>query len=365
MHLSANKTTPTEASTKFQSLNSSEVKRLFQLAKPEKWTLACAIGLLAVSSTITMAVPFALGHVIDIIYTADAVDIKQNLQRVCLVLSGVFLTGAAANFGRVYLMNVAGQRITRTLRSSVFAAIVKQEIGFFDVNKTGELINRLSADTSLVSQSVTMNISDGLRSTAMALAGVGMMFYMSIELAVVGLGIVPPVALMAVWYGRYVRNITKGVQDTLAQSTQVAEERIANIRTVRSFAQEPQEVRRYDTNIDNVLRMTFKESLARGIFFGLTGLSGNIIILSVLYYGGGLVTESALTIGQLSSFLLYAAYVGIAMGGVSSFYSEMNRGLGASTRLFELMERTPTIPVHGGTSSFPSCVCVILCGQLL
>ncbi|XP_042215944.1 ATP-binding cassette sub-family B member 10, mitochondrial-like isoform X3 [Homarus americanus] len=244
MHLSANKTTPTEASTKFQSLNSSEVKRLFQLAKPEKWTLACAIGLLAVSSTITMAVPFALGHVIDIIYTADAVDIKQNLQRVCLVLSGVFLTGAAANFGRVYLMNVAGQRITRTLRSSVFAAIVKQEIGFFDVNKTGELINRLSADTSLVSQSVTMNISDGLRSTAMALAGVGMMFYMSIELAVVGLGIVPPVALMAVWYGRYVRNITKGVQDTLAQSTQVAEERIANIRTVRSFAQEPQEVRR-------------------------------------------------------------------------------------------------------------------------
>ncbi|KAK8733377.1 hypothetical protein OTU49_006610 [Cherax quadricarinatus] len=350
LHLAANETKALDEAGKFQVLNSSEVKRLFTLAKPERWTLAYAIGLLTISSTITMAVPFALGHVIDIIYTTDALVMKQNLQRICVALCGVFLTGAAANFGRVYLMNVAGQRITRTLRSSVFSAIMRQEIAFFDVNKTGELINRLSADTAVVSQSLTMNISDGLRSIVMASAGVGMMFYMSTELAIVGLSIVPPVALMAVWYGRYVRKITKSVQDTLAQSTQVAEERIANIRTVRSFAQEPREVKRYDKNIDSVLHMTYKESFARGIFFGLTGLSGNIIILSVLYYGGGLVSDSALTIGKLSSFLLYAAYVGIALGGISSFYSEMNRGLGASTRLFSLMDRMPKIPTAGGVT---------------
>lgn len=348
VHLSANKAETLDVSIKIQKLNLTEIKRLFTIVKPERWTLTCAIGLLTISSTITMAVPFALGHVIDIIYTADTLAMKQNLQNVCLTLTGVFLTGAAANFGRVYLMNVAGQRITRTLRSSVFAAIMKQEIAFFDRNKTGELINRLSSDTSVVSQSLTMNISDGLRSTVMALAGVGMMFYMSTELAIVGMSVVPPVALMAIWYGRYVRSITKSVQDTLAQATQVAEERIASIRTVRSFAQEPLEMKRYDRNIDSVLHMTYKESLARGIFFGLTGLSGNIIILSVLYYGGGLVTESALTVGQLSSFLLYAAYVGIALGGVSSFYSEMNRGLGASSRLFTLMDRVPMIPTHGG-----------------
>ncbi|KAK8733379.1 hypothetical protein OTU49_006610 [Cherax quadricarinatus] len=317
LHLAANETKALDEAGKFQVLNSSEVKRLFTLAKPERWTLAL---------------------------------MKQNLQRICVALCGVFLTGAAANFGRVYLMNVAGQRITRTLRSSVFSAIMRQEIAFFDVNKTGELINRLSADTAVVSQSLTMNISDGLRSIVMASAGVGMMFYMSTELAIVGLSIVPPVALMAVWYGRYVRKITKSVQDTLAQSTQVAEERIANIRTVRSFAQEPREVKRYDKNIDSVLHMTYKESFARGIFFGLTGLSGNIIILSVLYYGGGLVSDSALTIGKLSSFLLYAAYVGIALGGISSFYSEMNRGLGASTRLFSLMDRMPKIPTAGGVT---------------
>lgn len=345
MHISSSKS---DSPSQLKKIEASEVKRLFRLAKPEKWTLACAVSLLALSSTITMAVPFALGHVVDIIYTADPAVMKQNLDRVCMILSGVFLTGAVSNFGRVYLMNVAGQRITRALRSSVFAAIMKQEIAFFDSNKTGELVNRLSADTSLVSQSVTMNISDGLRSLVMTLAGVGMMFYMSLDLAIVGLSIVPPVALGAIFFGRYVRTITKKVQDTLAQSTQVAEERISNIRTVRSFSQEGREIQTYDKSINYVLDMTYKESLARAIFFGMTGLSGNVIILSVLYYGGGLVTDASLSVGQLSSFLLYAAYVGIALGGLSSFYSEMNRGIGASTRLFELIDRHPTIPVQGG-----------------
>ncbi|MPC20697.1 ATP-binding cassette sub-family B member 10, mitochondrial [Portunus trituberculatus] len=164
----------------------------------------------------------------------------------------------------------------------------------------------------------------------------------------VGLSIVPPVALSAVFYGRYVKNITRKVQDTLAAATQVAEERIGNVRTVRAFGSEAREVQRYRARAEEVLQMTYRESFARGVFFGLTGLSGNIIILSVLYYGGGLVTDSALTVGQLSSFLLYAAYVGIALGGLSSFYSEMNRGLGASTRLFQLMDRKPGMPMSGG-----------------
>lgn len=334
---------------KLQPPSMSEMKRLFALAKPERWTLAYAIGLLSVSSSITMSVPFALGHVIDLIYTADGTQaVSGSLQRVCLVLTGVFLTGAAANFGRVYLMNVAGQRITKSLRVSVFSSIMHQETAFFDHTKTGELVNRLSADTALVSQAVTANISDGLRSTVMAMAGVGMMFYMSPELAMVGLSIVPPVALSAVFYGRYVKNITRKVQDTLAAATQVAEERIGNVRTVRAFGSEAREVQRYQARAEEVLQMTYRESFARGIFFGLTGLSGNVIILSVLYYGGGLVADSAITVGQLSSFLLYAAYVGIALGGLSSFYSEMNRGLGASTRLFQLMDREPAMPTTGG-----------------
>ncbi|CAL8111742.1 unnamed protein product [Orchesella dallaii] len=326
-----------------------EISRLLGLAKSEKWTLTGAILLLVVSSTVTMAVPFCLGKVIDIVYTGqDKQATKNNLDKVCLGLLGIFLIGGVCNFGRVYLMQTSGLRITNKMRTSVFSAILKQDVAFFDKNKTGELINRLSADTSLVSQSVTMNVSDGLRSTFLVAAGVSMMVYTSPQLAVVGLSIVPPVAGLAVVYGRYVRKITQKVQDSLASATQVAEERIANIRTVRAFSQETLENQAYESKILDVLKLSYKEALARGVFFGMTGLSGNFIILSVLYYGGSLVAEDAITVGALSAFLLYAAYVGVAIGGLSSFYSEMMKGLGASTRLWELIDRTPTIPLRGG-----------------
>ncbi|XP_021935969.1 ATP-binding cassette sub-family B member 10, mitochondrial isoform X2 [Zootermopsis nevadensis] len=307
-----------------------------------------AICLLLVSSSVTMAVPFCLGRVIDIIYTADSEKMRENLSELSVVLLGVFVVGGLCNFGRVYLMSVSGQRITQTLRQTLFGSIVKQEVAFFDKNKTGELVNRLSADTSLVSQSVTMNISDGLRSTIMVMAGASMMFYMSPQLALVGLSVVPPLAGMAVVYGRFVRKISKSVQDSLAAAMQVAEERIANIRTVKSFSHESRECDTYSSKIQDVLQLAYKESLARGIFFGLTGFSGNVIVLSVLYYGGIMVSDSSLTVGNLSAFLLYAGYIGVSIGGLSSFYSEMNRGLGASTRLWELVDRVPAIPVSGG-----------------
>jgi len=236
----------------------------------------------------------------------------------------------------------------------VYSAIVKQEVAFFDKNKTGELINRLSADTSLVSQCVTSNIADGIRSTTLVVAGVSMMIYMSPQLALVGLSIVPPVAGMAIVYGRYVRNISKQVQDSLASATQVAEERIANIRTVRSFGQEIREFKRYDDSIDVVMQLAYKEALARGTFFSLTGFSGNAIIISVLYYGGLMVTESSLTAGQLSAFLLYAAYVAISLSGISSCFSETMKGLGASTRLWELIDKKPAVPIIGGLTIPPN-----------
>ncbi|CAH0392928.1 unnamed protein product [Bemisia tabaci] len=328
--------------------SSSDIKRLLALAKPEKWKLCGAICLLLVSSTVTMAVPFSLGKVIDIIYTSDSEKMKDNLNFVCAILIGVFVLGATCNFGRVYLMNMTGNRITTRIRKNVFKSILSQETAFFDKHRTGELINRLSADTSLVGQSVTMNISDGLRSGIMVVSGVSMMFYMSPSLALVSLTVVPPIVGVAIIYGRFVRKITKAVQDSLADATQVAEERISNIRTVKTFSQEEKEMSYYNSKMATVLELAEKESVAKGVFYGMTGLGGNAIIISVLYYGGGLVADNSITVGGLSAFLLYAAYIGVSMGGLTSFYSELNRGLGASARLWELTDRKPAIPISGG-----------------
>lgn len=327
----------------------SDMRRLISLAKPERWKLCAAIGFLFISSSATLVVPFGIGRVIDIIYTTSKEgNMIEQLQHFCLILLCIFVCGAFANFSRIYLMQSSGNRIVKRLREQLFSSIIKQDVAFFDKNRTGELINRLSADTSLVGQSVTMNISDGLRSVLQAFGGISWMVYTSPMLAAISLCIVPPVALVSRFYGRYVQKITKDVQTSLADATQVAEERLANIRTVRAFVQEQKESEAYNAKIEHVLQLSYKEALARGIFWATTSLSGNLIVLSVFYYGGTMMSESQITVGELSSFLLYAAFVGVSIGGLSTFYTELMRGLGATSRLWELIDRKPTVPLTAG-----------------
>eukprot|EP00794_Sanderia_malayensis_P020061 gene20061-22030_t len=327
-----------------------EVSRLINLSKPEWKKLTAALGLLILSSSVTMLVPFCIGKLIDIIYTSsdDFTEMLRNLRLTCVVLSFIFFAGAAANLGRVYIVQTSGQRIVNRLRQKVFSSIIKQETAFFDKNPTGELINRLSSDTTLVGKAITDNVSDGLRSFAQGVAGVSLMFFVSPKLAGVVLSIVPPVVICTVIYGRYVRSITKKVQDSLAGANQVAEERISNIRTVRAFAQELKESKRYDDKVDSILSLAYKEALARAAFFGFTGFSGNMIVVTVLYSGGHMMSEAQMTVGDLTSFLLYTVYVGISIAGLSSFYSELMKGVGASSRIWQLVDRKPEIPVKGG-----------------
>jgi len=307
---------------------------------------AAAVGLLFVSSGVTMAVPFALGRIIDIIYTIDQnkgraeakANFEVNLRRFCVGLTGIFLLGGLCNFGRVYLMRVSAQNITARLRARFYAAVMQRDVTFFDRNKTGELINRLSSDSQLVSQTITQQVSDGLRSSVMVAAGVGMMLLMSPQLALVGLCVVPPAAAWAVVMGRKVRTASREVQDALASASQLAEERVSNVRTVLAFARQPAEVAEYACKMRHVLDISAREAMIHARFYGMTGLSGNMIILSVLYYGGSLVTSDVITVGNLASFVLYAAYVGIGLSGVSTFYAELMKGLGASSRIFEIID---------------------------
>ncbi|KAL4090873.1 hypothetical protein QTP88_025635 [Uroleucon formosanum] len=326
----------------------SKVLRLYSLAKPEKNRLICAVCFLIVSSAVTMAIPFSFGRIVDIIYKSDITEAQSKLVTICSILLPVFLIGAACNFGRIYLINTSGYKITKTLRELLFKSLLSQETAYFDHHRTGELINRLSSDCLLVSQTVTTNISDGLRSTIMVASGVSFMFFVSPKLALIGLSIVPPIAALAVIYGRFVRKITRSVQDSLAASNQVAEEKISNIRTVKAFSQENKEMFLYGKKMNEVLQLSIKESFMRGLFFAMTGFSGNFIIISVLYSGGLLVSEQAISVGELSSFLLYAAYTGVSIGGLSTFYSDINRGLGASSRIWEIIDRKPSIPISGG-----------------
>ncbi|KAI9486409.1 MAG: P-loop containing nucleoside triphosphate hydrolase protein [Benjaminiella poitrasii] len=221
-------------------------------------------------------------------------------------------------------------------------------MAFFDRNRTGELISRLSTDTAIVGKSLTNNVSDGLRALATASVGSTMMLVISPKLTGIMMLIVPPVALFGIVYGRYVKTLSRKTQNAISEITKVAEERISSIRTVQAFAKEKAEQKRYGLRVQDVFALARKEALASGLFFGGAGLSGNLAVLAVLWYGGKMVMENVISIGQLTSFMLYTAYVGTALGGMTSFYSEIMKGVGASDRIFALLDRQSPIPLNSG-----------------
>ncbi|VDO99050.1 unnamed protein product [Soboliphyme baturini] len=308
-----------------------EIRKLLSLAVPERYSIGAAICLIAVSSSVSLSVPYFMGRIIDMIFAGDdvhSVD-PHSTTSTAAVLSADQQKRA---------------RIVNRLREKVFNSIMSQEIAFFDRTKSGELINRLSNDVSSVGYATTVNISDGLRGVVAAVGGTTMMarnFCVSTKLALVGISVVPPVAAVAVMYGRYLKRLSQGTLDALAAANEVAAEKISNIRTVRAFNGETFEGKRYAARLKEVLTFSYKDGFANGLFFAFNGLSANILMVVILYTGSGLVCTGEITIGALSSFLFYAVFVGVSLSGITSFYTELMRGIGATARLFELTDRRP------------------------
>ncbi|KAJ2415682.1 ATP-binding cassette permease mdl1 [Coemansia sp. RSA 2530] len=335
---------PEEAQSAKQIKTKQAWLRLLRLAKPEYKLLGGAVGLLFVSSTVTMAVPFSMGKIIDMVTNSGAsIPFGLSLTQVFVGLGSVFVVGAIANAGRVMLIRTAGERMIARLRKSIFERIMHQDMGFFDRNRSGDLVSRLSTDTSIVSKSITNNVSDGLRASISAVAGLGMMLYVSPKLTGIMLGIVPPIAIWAVVYGRFIKRLSKQTQEAVGDLTKVSEERISNVRTVQAFSRQSQEVARYDVEVQRIFSLAKREAVASGLFFGGNGLAGNLAILAFLGFGGRMVMTGEISIGDMTSVMLYSAYVGSALSGLSSFYSEIMKGVGAGSRLFYLLDRTPAV----------------------
>lgn len=147
--------------------------------------------------------------------------------------------------------------------------MINQEVGWFDTKGTGELINRLSTDTYIIGNSLSQNLSDGLRSTVTIVAGTSIMFYTSAELTALSLGILPPIAVLAIVYGRYVKNITKQLLDKYAAIMKIGEERLGNIKTVKMFSKEDYENGLFAENLTDALKIGYRDVLARATFYGM------------------------------------------------------------------------------------------------
>ncbi|EFE36790.1 uncharacterized protein ARB_04316 [Trichophyton benhamiae CBS 112371] len=324
-----------------------EIWRLITIARPEAKVLSVAFLFLLISSSVAMSIPFSIGKILDIATSSNPNALKDflgiSLPVFYTALGGIILLGAAANYGRIIILRIVGERIVARLRAKLFRNTFVQDAEFFDANRVGDLISRLSSDTIIVGKSITQNLSDGLRAAVSGAAGFGMMAYVSLKLSSVLALLFPPIALAAFFYGRAIRNLSRKIQKNVGTLTKIAEERLGNVKTSQSFAGEILEVHRYNRQVKRIFELGKKESFISATFFSGTSLMGNATILALLYVGGGMVQSQAISIGELTSFLMYTAYAGSSLFGLSSFYSELMKGAGAASRLFELQDRRPKI----------------------
>jgi len=321
------------------------LRRLLNLARPEARTLLAGTFFLVIGSGMSLMYPQAMRLIID---EAMGARDRAMIDRVALGMAIILAIQALAVAMRYYLFTTAGERVVTRLRQNLFASLMSQEVAFFDERKTGELTNRLASDTTVLQSSVSANISMVLRNAVTALGGIAMLFYTSPALTLVMLAVVPPVAMGAVIYGRRVRKLSKEVQDALAASSEVAEESLSGVRTVRSFAAEKSEVARYQSAVEKSFELARKRVRQSSTFMGVASFSAFAAAVAVFWYGGRLVVDGKLTVGGLTSFLVYSMFVAFALGALTELWADFMKASGASERVFELMDRQPAMPASGG-----------------
>jgi len=332
--------------------------RLLRIARPEAALLAAGLVCLTIGSAATLIYPQGVRVVIDAALGkapawAGSIDRARLLGLVALVMAGVALVSAIAMGLRFFLFMLAGERAITRVRSELYEAILAQEIAFFDKERTGDLTSRLSSDTATLQSAVSANISWGLRNLIQLAGGFALLLYTSPRLTLLILAVVPPVALGAVVYGRRIRRLARKVQDALAEGQAVADETIAGVRTVRAFAAEEAERARYGGAIGRALALARRRIAAASVFMTATSFAGYASAALVFWYGGTLLARGELSVGALTSFLVYTLLVGFSLGAVADLWADFLRALGAAERVFELLDRSPEMPIRGGRTLDP------------
>ncbi|MCY1074631.1 ABC transporter ATP-binding protein [Archangium lansingense] len=303
------------------------------------------IAFLLIASGLMLVYPKAIGDIID--QALKAGD-RSQIDKIALSMVAVFLLQGVAMALRYYLFTTAGERVVTKLRQDLFASLMAQEVGFFDERKTGELTNRLASDTTVLQNAVSVNISMGLRNAAQALGGIALLLYTSPILTGLMMAIVPAVAVGAVTYGRRVRGLSKQTQDALATANEVAEESLSGIRTVRSFAAERHEVERYRSATERAYDVARRRVRQSAVFMAAASSAGYLASAAVLWFGGRLVLDGKMTVGSLTSFLIYSMMVAFGLGALTDLWADFMRAAGAAERVFELIDRQPAIPASVG-----------------
>ncbi|XP_040203253.1 ATP-binding cassette sub-family B member 9 [Rana temporaria] len=323
----------------------STIGRLLSYSKQDSGYLLIAFFFLILCTVGEIFSPYYTGLVI------DGIVVQRSLKQFssAVVILAVLAVGSSFSAGmRGGLFTFTFARLNIRIRNLLFHSLVSQEIGFFDENHTGDIISRLTSDTTIVSDVISENVNVFLRSVVKSVGVIVFMFSLSWQLSLLTFLGFPIIMLVSRVYGKYYKKLAKEVQTALAKANSTAEETISAIKTVRSFANEETEANVYSDKLHQLYSLYKKEAFAYTYYIWSTGFTELALQISILYYGGHLVISEQMTSGNLISFVIYEFLLGDCMESIGSVYGGLMQGVGAAEKVFEFIDRKPKM-VNDGT----------------
>jgi len=323
---------------KLSKENWKEALALFRFIKPYRLYFGAGLLFIALSSLTTLSFPYLLKKLID---SANAMSKGEQVispNTIALWMVGILMLQMTFSYGRVYFFSYSGENALADLRKEVYNRMIQLPMDFFAQRRVGELSSRLSADLSQIQDALTLMLAEILRGLLTLIIGIGLIFYISPKLTLVMLSVIPVIVLIAVFYGKRIRKLSRDAQDKLADSNTVVQETLQGISNVKAFSNEWFEIQRYQFSLKKVVDLAVRNGKVRGLFvsFMLFSLFGTIIF--VVWFGVGLMQKGQLSFGDLTAFVIYTTFVGGSMAGFADLYSQLQKTLGATQRVRELMK---------------------------
>lgn len=312
---------------------------LVSFLKPYRWKIAFALTVLILSSAVSLAFPALIGKLIDAVL--NEASSEYPLGTIALVLVVVLILQSVTRFfTSMTLANITENTLAQ-LRTTLFDRIIRLPMAFFGERRVGELSSRMSSDLSLIQETFTFTFLELLRQSVFFVGSVILIAGRSLRLTGMILLVVPVLVVVALLFARYIRKYSRDAQDALADAATIVEETLQGIAGVKSFVNEHYESSRYNGAITRGVGIALKGAKIRSAFVSFIIFALFAGIAGVIWYGGSLVRSGEMTMGDLTSFIIYTTFVGGALGSFAELFGQIQRTLGASVRVREILNESP------------------------
>ena len=315
-----------------------------------RWRAIAALVVLVIAAITTLVVPIAVRRMIDFGFVREGASLIDSYFTVLIGIVAVLALSSAARF---YLVTTLGERIVADLRESVFGHLISLSPAYFDAAKTGELISRLTADTTQIKAAVGASISVALRNVVLFVGASAMMVVTSPRLSAFVLAAIPVIVLPLYGFGRAVRRRSRAAQDTLADATAYASELLGAVRVLQAFTNEALANSRFGAAVERAFVAARDSIRARAILTAIAIFLVFASVVVVLWVGAQDVLAGRMSAGRLSQFVLYAVFAAAGLGQLSEVWGEISQASGAAERLFEILRVRPVIVPPARPTALP------------